>query len=50
MIEAFKNLLVQQFVTKLSVEALNEPILLRFPWRNVMPCHMRPVLPLENGA
>ena len=41
--------LVQKFITEAAVEALNEGILRRLSWRDVVPCHAAILRPLEHS-
>lgn len=48
--QAVEHFFVQAFVSEFPVEALDEAILLRLAWRDIVPSDAGFVLPFEDGA
>ena len=49
-VQRAEQALVQALVAQLAVEALDEPILRRFAWRDVVPVDARLHRPLQHGS
>lgn len=50
MAQAGEEVLVQAFVPQAAIEALDQAVLHRFSWRDVMPLHPSILRPFEHGV